>query len=101
MEGQDFKPLGPWPGSLGPAAIGGPEKPSVCRLVQYNDENYPPIAQDPDRPEPDNWIAAIIVCVHSDEVVNLVTWDPDGHQHCYSSVEFGTDRHQWRWPPRV
>ena len=77
------------------------QKPSIGRIVHYNDENYPPIAQDPDRPEPDNWIAALIVCVHSDEVVKLVTWDPYGHQHCYSSVEFGTDRHQWRWPPQV
>ena len=50
---------------------------------------------------PDNWIAALVVEVHNDEVVSLVTWDQFGNQNFHSSVELGTDHHQWRWPPRV
>ena len=76
------------------------QKPSVCRMVQFNDDPYLS-AQDPDGPDPDCWIAALVVCVHGDEVVDIVTWDQFGNESFKKAVDLGTDRYQWRWPPRV
>ena len=70
------------------------QKPSICRIVQFNDDPYPSW-QDSPEPDPDTWIAALVVAVHSDEEVNLVTWDEfweSTHPH------FGRVRHR---PPSM
>ena len=89
------------------------QTPSICRLVQYNDNEYPrssgtrPVPGgtinpgDLDDSEADNWCAALIVHVHSDMRVNLVVWDEYGNQTARTSVGMGEGRHQWRWPPQV
>ena len=76
-------------------------KPSVGRIVHYNDDPYPP-----SKGEPDNWIAALVLHVHDTEfekgtVVNLKTYDRDGNEAFRDMVRQGTLRYQWRWPPRV
>ena len=72
------------------------QKPSVNRLVQYRDDAFPR-----DGEEPENWIAAMIVHVHSDTMVNLALWDANGNPSARTSVDLGTDEGKWRWPPRV
>ena len=76
------------------------QKPSVGRIVHYNDDPYLN-AQDPHGVGPDRWLAALIVAVHSNETVNLVIWDETGGRSFRSVVAHGTGRYQWRWPPRV
>ena len=78
----------------GPAAGDptGPPPPTVGRIVQYNDGQ---IAGG------DLWCAAIITYVHSDEVVNLGIWDPNGVVGQRTSVSLGDGYDCWRWPPRV
>ena len=76
------------------------QKPSIGRIVHYNDEPYL-TAQDPDGVGLDRWLAALVVGVHSDEAVNLVIWDETGGRSFRSLVLYGTDRYEWRWPPRV
>ena len=76
------------------------QKPSIGRIVHYNDDPYL-TARDSDGPGPDRWLAALVVAVHSDEAVNLVIWDEQGSQSFRSFVLYGTERYEWRWPPRV
>ena len=76
------------------------QKPSIGRIVHYNDDPYLPVL-DSDGPGPDRWLAALVVAVHNEEAVNLVIWDETGNRSFRSLVSHGTDRYQWRWPPRV
>ena len=88
------------PVPIGSTFISGAPKVSIGRIVHYND--YPfPNAAGPDVPDPDCWNAAMIVCVHGDETVDLIAWDQFGHQSFLRMIELGTGRHQWRWPPQV
>lgn len=72
------------------------QKPSICRIVQYRDDPYPP-----DEPDAETWIPALIVHVWDDEIVNLAVWDQHGNQTARTSVEKGDEMYQWRWPPKV
>ena len=76
------------------------QEPSIGRIVHYNEDAYL-TAQLPTPLEPDRWIAALVVEVNMDMTVNLVIWDETGGRSFRSLVSHGTDRYQWRWPPRV
>ena len=75
------------------------QKPSIGRIVHYNDDAY--TWQTWQGREPDNWLAAIICRVHSDTTVNLSVFDANGNTMPRTLVEMGDGRYQWRWPPRV
>ena len=72
-------------------------KPTVGRLVRY----FPSKADT--FPTPAEGAAAIVTQVLSEETVNLVVFDSDGHRHSEASVSQKTEDnvvHTWDWPPR-
>lgn len=63
------------------------QKPSVGRIVHFNNNGTKE--------------AALIVFVHNDELVNLVTWNAGGTQTTRTSMRLGGEPGQWSWPERV
>jgi surface antigen len=63
------------------------QKPTVGRIVHFkNGEDVQ---------------AALIVAVHSDTSINLVSWNAGGTATTYTSVSLGDGAHMWSWPPRA
>ena len=58
-------------------------------------------AQDPPGRRSIAGSSALVVAINSDETVNLVIWDEQGSRSFRSFVLYGTERYEWRWPPRV
>lgn len=59
-------------------------KPTIGRVVWYRAESEPSLALDSDQP-----LAALITYVHSDTMINLVVFDPNGNARGRTSV--------WLW----
>jgi hypothetical protein len=65
------------------------QKPSLGRIVKFHNPHSGKI-------EP-----ALIVAVHSDENVNLVSWNEFGTQNTHQSVTLGEGPDRWHWPARA
>lgn len=63
------------------------QKPTLGRIVHYNNAGTI---------EP-----GLIVAVHNDECVSLVTWNSGGTSSSRSSVAMGEGEGRWNWPARV
>lgn len=71
-------------------------KPTVGRLVRY----FPKATTYATPPE---GAAAIVTQVVSEDTLNLVVFDSEGHRHSELSVSQKTEdnaAHTWDWPPR-
>lgn len=65
------------------------QKPSKGRIVMFHN------------PHSNSIDAAMIVAVHSDTSVNLVSWNEGGTATTFTSVSLGEGSGRWNWPTKV
>lgn len=76
-------------------------KPSVGRIVHYQRRN---LGFELGVEGSVESLAAVIVKVHEDDLVNLTVFTPDGATEAQTSVRYSDvpgEPRTWVWPPRV
>lgn len=61
-------------------------KPTIGRIVWFQPGHGCPARQDGSQP-----LAALVVCVMADDLVNLAVFDADGHHYAIRDVELWQD----------